>query len=125
MKRSSLAEGVRLVRRLVERLIYVYVGASGNGNTSCCQAAVLRTVLTAAAYLIANASPRGQCQVLHVTCRVEVLEGKAPYSSEYTADTVRDSRQGVVLQLGLLTPLVVHVCKMLHVDLQSTSDGLL
>jgi hypothetical protein len=32
MKRSSLAEGVRLVRRLVERLIYVYVGASGNGR---------------------------------------------------------------------------------------------
>jgi hypothetical protein len=41
--------------------------------------------------------------LLHVTCRVEAVEVKAPYSSECTADTVGDSRQGVVLQLGRKT----------------------
>ena len=36
--------------------------------------------------------------LLHVAWRDEATEGKAPRSSECTADTVRDSRQGVVLQ---------------------------
>jgi hypothetical protein len=101
MKRSSLAEGVRLVRRLVERLIYVYVGANGNGNTRCCRA-VLRSVLVPAAWLIALSVHVSsvKCSMSRVVLR---LESKAPYSCEYTADTVRDSRQGVVLQLGRKT----------------------
>jgi hypothetical protein len=58
MKRSSLAADLRLVRRLVERLIYVYVGVSGNDNTPCCHSG-LRTV--PGAWHTGNASPRGQC----------------------------------------------------------------
>ena len=70
-----------------------------------------------AAGFTANAIPRGQCQLLHVTCRVEAMEGKAPYSSEYTADAVRDSRQGVVLQLGRKTDSssLCNSCKLQNV----------
>jgi hypothetical protein len=61
MKRSSLAEGARLVRRLVERLIYVCVGANGNGSASRCHAVLstLPAAVAAATWFIANVSPRG------------------------------------------------------------------
>jgi len=123
MKSSSLAD-VRLVRRLLERLIDVYVGGSGNDKTSCCDAG-LRTApaaVAAAAWLIANASPRGQCHCcmsrvvlslwkvrLHVALNVpQILSG--------TVDKEWSSSLGG-------KPTVPHsvtpaCCKMLHVDSQ-------